>query len=157
PAIDTTARRALGMFLGPAARRVGLATFPARRGQLLDRLGVDTVVDVGANIGQYAAQLRLYGYARTIHSYEPLGDAHRQLVGRAAVDRRWHAHHLGLGRSPGVATLHVAGNSQSSSLLPMLPRHIETAPDSAEIRQETVDVTTLADVLRDVGSKSCFV
>lgn len=157
PALEMTARSAVGALLGPALRR--WITFPARRAAWLERLGVDALIDVGANVGQYGAHVRLYGYLGAMYAYEPLSDAFRQLAARAAVDPRWKAHNVGLGREPGSATLHVAGNSQSSSLLAMLPRHVDAAPESAVVGTETVQLITLASVLDEIGRdhERCFV
>lgn len=155
-AFEMLARRAAGRILGPAARRLTFPSFPVRRAALLHELGVEQMVDVGANIGQYGAQLRLYGYRGGIHSFEPLSSAYVELAARSAADPRWHTRRLGLGRSGGTATLHVAGNSQSSSILSMLPRHVASAPESAFVGDEMVELTTLARVLGELGPR-CFV
>jgi FkbM family methyltransferase len=155
-ALEMSARRLVGRILGPASRQLRLPTFPARRTALLHELGVTDLVDVGANIGQYAAQVRLYGYRGALHSFEPLASAFAVLSARAAADSSWQARRLGLGRSAGTATLHVAGNSQSSSLLTMLPRHVETAPTSAIVGDEQIELTTLDHVLGELGPR-CFV
>lgn len=152
PVLEMAARRTVGRLLGPAVRRAKLPTTPGQRAVLLAQLGIDTVLDVGANIGQYAAQLRLYGFTGTIHSYEPLASAHARLATRAAADPRWHTHPLGLARSQGHAILHVSQNSQSSSLLAMLPRHLEGAPESAVVGEERVELTTLAAALAELGA-----
>jgi len=119
----------------------------ARRMRLLSAHDIDVVFDVGANIGQYATELRDLGYRGWIVSYEPVAAAHRALAARAERDGRWKAIHAGLGPEPGPATIHVAGNSQSSSLLPMLDAHLASAPESSVIGTETITLHTLAQAL----------
>jgi hypothetical protein len=50
-----------------------------------------------------------------------------------------------LGAEAGHAELHVAGNSWSSSLRPMLDVHAQAAPESRYVGRETVRVETLDD------------
>jgi FkbM family methyltransferase len=119
----------------------------ARRMQLLTRAGIDLVLDVGANRGQYGSLLRDLGYRGQIVSFEPLSAAFAELSRVAADDGRWTALRLGLGDQPGRATLHVAGNSESSSILPMLSRHTQSAPESAYVGTEEIEIDTLAHVL----------
>ena len=89
----------------------------ARRRRLLERAGVDAVLDVGANIGQFAMELRAdLGWRGRIVSFEPLAAAHAMLAARAAEDGRWDAHPYALGDRDGSARIGVAGNSYSSSL-----------------------------------------
>jgi FkbM family methyltransferase len=120
-----------------AGGAASLAT--ARRRTLLDG-GIDVVFDVGASGGQYGSLLRAAGYTGRIVSYEPQPDAHRILAGRARGDDRWEAHRCALSDRAGTAILHVSGNSQSSSLLEMLPVHKSADPASATVGTLTVDV-----------------
>lgn len=138
-----------------AARRLGLEVHRHDRMQvpalrlagLLRRLGIDLVVDVGANDGGFVRELRAAGHAGAVLSFEPLAAAYQQLTRAAAGDTAWQvAPRCALGANTGVATLHVAGNSVSSSLLPMLPAHLEAAPESLEIDNETVTVQRLDDI-----------
>jgi FkbM family methyltransferase len=122
---------------------------------LLKRLGTAMVLDVGANIGQYAAHLRQLGYAGRIVSFEPQAEAHAALTAAAAGDPLWDiGPRVALGAEPGTAMLNIAGNSTSSSLLPMLDRHSDAAPSSMQVGREAVAVERLDHVAkpwRDLG------
>lgn len=123
----------------------------ARRRRLLERAGVDAVLDVGANTGQFASELRAdFGWHGRIVSFEPLASAYAALAARAAADGRWDAHGYGLGHADGSAQIGVAGNSYSSSLLEMLPAHLAAAPESAYVRRETVPMRRLDSVIDEV-------
>ncbi len=52
---------------------------PARRAAAMQTRGVDLVLDIGANLGQYVDRLRDFGYDGRIVSFEPLPDAFRVL------------------------------------------------------------------------------
>ena len=111
---------------------------------MLRAASVDLVLDVGANIGQYAMRLREFGYRGRIVSFEPLSTAFKSLEQACASDAGWEAVPVALGGAPGKATLHVSSNSWSSSLLEMLPGLVEAAPESAFVGAEEVTVQTLA-------------
>ena len=111
--------------------------------RLLRETGIDLVLDVGANAGQYAAGLRILGYAGRIVSFEPLSTAHAQL-GRAALRGGWEvAPRMAIGEADGDITINLAGNSVSSSILDMLPTHANAAPGSAYVSSETVPLRRL--------------
>jgi len=120
----------------------------ARRMRLLEARGIDLIFDVGANVGQYASELRRHGYRGRIVSFEPQAAAFGELERRRARDPRWTTVQTGVGDCAGVATLHIAANSQSSSLLPMLNAHIESAPGSAFVRDEQIAIETLENLIR---------
>lgn len=52
---------------------------------ILQAAKIDTVIDVGANEGQFATALRGSGYQGRIISFEPLSAAHARLVRASAV------------------------------------------------------------------------
>ncbi len=84
--------------------------------ELLPRLHADVVLDVGANIGQYAEMLRYVGYRGRIISFEPGQAAFARLQEAAAQDDLWQVYNLALGDSPGTAVLNVSNSSVFSSL-----------------------------------------
>ena len=128
----------------------------ARRKALFDAHAVDLVLDVGANDGEYAISLRRLGYTGRIVSFEPLPDAAAALRARHANDTSWSSYEVALGDTAGEAELRIAGNSASSSLLPMLPSHEAYAPESAVVGNVTVRVATLDSLADEVlaGSRT---
>lgn len=110
---------------------------------LLRKYGVNLVLDVGANQGQYARRLIKKGYQGKIISFEPLPDAFEHLKRRSESNPLWTAMPIALGDRKSTATLHIAGNSQSSSLHPMLDRHVASAPESAYTGEVEVQVDRL--------------
>ena len=132
-------RRNLDLAKDPLPRRIAAA---------LRALDVDTVLDVGANVGQYASALRTSGFPGRIVSFEPLSDAYAQLARRAARDERWTAVRSAVGAEPGSLEIHIAANSHSSSLLTMNSTHLDAAPHSRTVGSETVEVTTIADAVQ---------
>lgn len=113
----------------------------------LQRFGVDLFLDVGANTGECAKELLAGGYAGRILSFEPLSEAHAQLLVASTQNPLWLvADRCALGAERGEQTLHIAGNLQSSSLLDMRPAHLEAAPHSRYVGSETVPVFTLDEV-----------
>ncbi len=114
---------------------------------LLERHGIGVILDVGANEGHFAWDMRELGYRGRIISFEPMAEAFAQLQKAAAGDPNWQAVHCGLGARDEQKTLNVAANSQSSSFLPMLDAHRQAAPESGYQRQEQVIVRRLDGVV----------
>jgi FkbM family methyltransferase len=119
-------------------------------GELMMLQGVDVVLDVGAAVGNYGRWIREAGYEGRICSFEPLSAAFKQLERNTSDDPLWKCRKLALGPEPGTAEINIAGNSDSSSLLPMEERHEQSAPSSVYIGTETVEVATLDGLWEEV-------
>lgn len=122
---------------------VELAAHAALLRAVLERAGVNLVLDVGAHRGGYRDLLRASGYAGEIVSFEPVSASFAALRERAADDPAWRVHHLALGREAGSATLNVARESNFTSFLEPNAFSVERFGGSAVDRREDVEVARL--------------
>jgi len=115
---------------------------------LLRKFEIDLVLDVGANAGHFASGIRRGGYTGKIVSFEPLSQAHSELLQSCSWDALWEAYpRCALGDFNGEVEINIAGNSASSSILPMLDAHSSAAPTSVYIGKEKVPIGTLDSVV----------
>lgn len=114
-----------------------------RRQNMFAARGVDLVLDVGAADGGYGRQLRQFGYAGQIVSFEPIAATFARLQDSIGSDAAWTARHHALGDVSGEAEINVASNSTSSSLLPMLDAHRQADARVDYVGSETIRIETL--------------
>src|SRR2546428_5734796 len=116
----------------------------AQFGAMLQSHGINLVLDVGANIGQFGKTLRELGYRGRIVSFEPLSAEREQLLKSSKNDPLWEvAPQAAIGSEEGEIDIHMAANSQSSSALNMLDAHANAAPESRYIGSERVPMRRL--------------
>jgi FkbM family methyltransferase len=115
----------------------------ARRQRLLEANQIDLVLDVGANVGDYARELRESGYRGRIISFEPRSSAFAKLTGVASTDPLWKTVHSALGSQETTTKINVSMNAYSSSLLNIMPSHLQAEPEAKYIATEEVQVQTL--------------
>jgi FkbM family methyltransferase len=125
---------------------------------MLAHLGIDLVLDVGANDGGYARTLRRLGYRHRIISFEPLSEPFARLRSAADGDDGWDVVRCAVGDVEGEIVVHVAGNDgASSSVLPMLESHLQAAPAAAYVSDEKVSLHPLDTLVGDrVEGARCF-
>lgn len=130
---------------------LGRTPFVRRVAQTMASRDLDTLLDVGANVGQYAALVRAAGFDGRIVSLEPLPDAFARLQRRMGSNPSWSGRQVAAGATPGRAAIHVSANSYSSSMLAVTDLHLTTDPASRILRDLDVEVVTIADVVRSEG------
>jgi len=108
--------------------------------KLLKHFNIQTILDVGANTGQFAYYTRKIGYKNDIISFEPLTSAFGILEKFAKSDPNWHVNNYAIGNLDGTIDINISLNSQSSSILEMMPDHVKSAPDSAYEGKEQVAI-----------------
>lgn len=122
---------------------------------MFQKHGIDTVIDVGANEGQYGKMLRNIGFTGTILSFEPLSDAYQILSTRARSDKNWHTYNFALGDREEELDLNVTNyNDFSSFLLPNAYSESTFQHKSRVDRHETVTIRMLDNVFNDLPDTS---
>ena len=113
----------------------------------LNLFNVDLVLDVGANTGQFAEEIRRDGYKGSIISFEPVKIAYDQLVKSKKRDNNWTIYkRCAIGAEEGEVEINIAGNLASSSILEMMEAHLTAAPYSKYIGKEIVPISTLDNI-----------
>ena len=136
-------------FLQSLARRAGLEvtrtrhTLRHKRARACTSQGITTVLDVGANEGQWAQQLRDSGFTGRIISFEPVSATFASLQARCNGDQRHECLKLALGDFDGEATINVTKWSVASSLLRPQPWLCEISAESRKVSDEVVKVARL--------------
>lgn len=130
-----------------AFRRVGIDVGNARfRRDVMDFVaarGIDVVLDVGANVGQFGMSLRAKGYRGKIISFEPISSVYETLAPKARADGNWEANQFGLGAISEQAVINVSDSTVFSSMLTATSAATRFADTAVVTRQETIEVRTL--------------
>lgn len=91
-----------------------------------------TVVDIGANRGQFALVARDVFPNAIIHSVEPLDEPAQIFTKVFQNDSKTFLHHCAIGEKKTTMKIHVARDDDSSSLLPIGKKQIELFPKTKE-------------------------
>jgi FkbM family methyltransferase len=141
---STPYRRAL--WMGAAAA--------VEHGPVLRGLCCKTVVDIGANRGQFALVAHRYFPEAAIISFEPLPGAaqiFRRVLGNENLVI---LQQLAIGPKPLNCEMHVSRRDDSSSLLPIGALHAQIFPGTAECGQQLVRVEPLNSILSATDIRS---
>ena len=112
--------------------------------RILNDADIDTVLDVGANIGQTHDKLRHAGFTGRVISFEPVPSAHEQLLESEKQDPDWIiAPRTAVGAEGGETTINVSQATDMSSILEPTEALLKTLPKTAVIQNITTPVTTI--------------
>lgn len=114
----------------------------------LRELRINCVLDVGANIGQYAKKLREVGYQGRVVSFEPLSHLVEPLRAAAAEDPDWLVFDCALGDEAGEKQINVVPGTMSS-LLTSSQFGKEWSSKLQDMRPEKIQIQTLESVFED--------
>lgn len=115
---------------------------------------IDTVLDIGANTGQFAEEIRNLGFRGNIHSFEPLPKEFEELRRNSEGDKCWEAHNFALGAESCFKKINISANSPSSSFLPVSAELDTGLLNLATVASVTVEIKRLDDVLQTLISDS---
>jgi FkbM family methyltransferase len=146
-------------FFKEAIRKfdIDLIRFPhpneKRRMQLLHTFGIDTIIDVGANRGQFANEIFYYNYVGTIHSFEPIKEAYEELEANSKKKKGWFTYNYALGSTNSEEIFNITNLDASSSFLKMKASHITAAKNIHITHSEKVTIKTLDSIWDEIFTK----
>ena len=116
--------------------------------KLLRSFTCRTVIDIGANHGQFSLVAHSCLPDATIISFEPMSKPASTFRKVFTDHSRVTLYESAIGPDNNTATIHVSGKNDSSSLLPISPLQNTLFPGTSEVRQETVKIAPLASFIR---------
>lgn len=113
----------------------------------ITRLDIQTVIDVGGGLGEFATKARQILPDAKIITYEAIPDSYQRICERFAGDDRHQAYNFALSDKVGEVEFFISSNNGSSSLLEMGRLHKEAYPYSSDITSLIVKTSRLDDTL----------
>jgi len=117
----------------------------------LANCGIQTVLDVGAHIGEFAQRIRAMLPNADLISFEPLQEPFAKLTERFKGQPNFRAIRCALGEKAGQREIHHNEWAPSSSLLPMAELHKQSFPFAVKQKTEMIEVRRLSDVVRELN------
>ena len=115
-----------------------------RKWELLARqMEIKTVIDVGANTGQFATMINQVFPRARIYSFEPLPDCFSALVENTAYLEQVDCKQVALGREQGVQLFKQTGFSPCSSFLEPTELLTDQIPAAEQVTELEVQIDTL--------------
>lgn len=103
---------------------------------LAQKYGIDLIVDVGANFGQFAEKMRSAKFRGDIISFEPLSFAHDALMKKSHKDAKWHiAPRMAIGDRTDEIDINVYSDSSLSSAYRIISATTEPTIERVPLRR----------------------
>lgn len=119
--------------------------------RLINKLKIDYVLDVGANVGQFAKELRDLNYNKKIISFEPVSDTYEVLLVNSRKDKDWKIYErCCLGEFDGYIDVNISSYSKSSSVLNFTNLHSNAKPSAIMIKKEKVKIQKLDTIVQNL-------
>ncbi len=117
---------------------------------VIEQFDIDLVIDAGANVGQFAQNLRSF-YTGEIISFEPVTDIFMKLKNIAHCDLKWHIYNVALGSENKKVMVNILEESSLSSILKPNNYSVKRFGNDARIKQrEEVKLVRLDSLLKDL-------
>ncbi len=117
-----------------------------RRFEWLKEYNFRTIIDIGANEGQFAGRILSVLPDAEIHCFEPLQDVYQQLKSNFRERQNVVLYNCGLGSEEGEKEIFKNEHSPSSSLLEMLELHKANFGLAVEVEAEKILIRRLDEV-----------
>jgi len=120
----------------------------------LQDLHIATVLDIGANVGQFAGMIRTIIPGAMIYSFEPLEECFQILAARSPSLKPFQCFQQALGEKDGVVTMHRNEFSASSSFLPLAKGHRDAYPFAQRTNDIRLSVRSLDSLAPELSLKT---
>lgn len=124
-----------------------IAEAEQRRTLWLRNMKIETILDIGANTGQFAKSMHELFPKATLYSFEPLKDCYEELLVQFKNVPHFQAFNVALGDETGIVEMHRSEYSPSSSLLSMNELHKISFPYTKKEILQKVDLVCLDDMI----------
>jgi FkbM family methyltransferase len=111
---------------------------------------IDTVLDIGANIGQFTKTISTLLPEANIYSFEPIPECFEKIQHIASINHQIKAFNLGVGDQSGILAFEQSSSSVSSSFLKMSDTHKQAFPSTKGSKTVNVKITRLDDIAQDI-------
>ncbi len=118
--------------------------------QWLQDKNINTILDIGANTGQFAKQFNKLLPDAKIYSFEPLEICYNKLMENMGDVSQFQAFNIALGDINGETNIYKNDYTPSSSLLPIGQIHKEAFPFTKNVTAETIKIRRLDDALGEL-------
>jgi len=110
-----------------------------------------TILDIGANVGQFAKEIRGRIPNTQIYSFEPIKECFEKLEQNMKSDSNFRAYNFALGDKSEDVEMHKSAYSPSSSILKMSETHKNLFPHTKEHTTEKIKIKRLDDIAKDLN------
>jgi len=111
---------------------------------------IHTILDIGANTGQFASQFHRLLPDATLYSFEPLEDCYNELLKKMGHSPKFHAFNFAVGDKNGKVPIYRNDYTPSSSLLSMKELHKRAFPFTKHTTAQTIPIKRLDDILDEL-------
>lgn len=111
---------------------------------------IKTILDIGANSGQFTGAAQALFPQATIYAFEPLAECYRSLATRFADSPAVHSFCTAVGDEDGEISFRSNSFSQSSSALELTELHRQAFPWAAESSEVVVPIRRLDSILPEL-------
>ena len=112
----------------------------------LKNIGIKTILDIGANVGQSTVTLaRVFPDAK-IYAFEPIPACYEKLASKFVNSGNVSTINIALGAEPGELSLELSDYTPSSSFRKMHNRHVEAFPNTVVSQTVSLRVDTLDNI-----------
>jgi FkbM family methyltransferase len=133
----------IATYYGPFRKGVGPYEMEFFDKPWFTAFGLGTVVDIGANTGQFAALVTTLLPKARVFSFEPIPECHAALVSRMRGHSRFKSFNVGLGEEDGSLQFQKNEFTASSSFLPLAKAHRDAFPFASKTQSIDVQVRRL--------------